>query len=365
MLRDTTSIRPFAALVISTVLILTLLLFYRIPTSLVIIPTTSPNEIQTPDEIQTPTEIQMPTERFIISFGDSYSRTGLKMNSTYTRTGTGIDDMERARQPRSRLLEGPSPKNPIGNPPLPGTTSSGGNNYVTYMATELNDTLTLAYNFARSAAVVDAGIIPTRLNTTFTFGHQIIHFNDTIGHRPDYAAWTAGNAVATIWFGMNDVPRSVLMNGNGSREQRLVASNRRMFELTEILYEIGVRNFVFIEVPPLELLPARQQAKLDPTSQKIEQFVYGKTLWNEELKKNTLLFQQSHSDARVAYVEVWDLFYRAFLHPWSLGARTSTCIDSYGKTCLWADPWHPGRKIHQLIGARIVERAWNMSPFST
>ncbi|KAI6773014.1 hypothetical protein HG530_003972 [Fusarium avenaceum] len=171
------------------------------------------------------------------------------MNSTYTRTGTGIDDMERARQPRSRLLEGPSPKNPIGNPPLPGTTSSGGNNYITYMATELNDTLTLAYNFARSAAVVDAGIIPTRLNTTFTFGHQIIHFNDTIGHRPDYAAWTAENAVATIWFGMNDVPRSVLMNGNGSREQRLVASNRRMFELTEILYEIGIRNFVFIEVP--------------------------------------------------------------------------------------------------------------------
>lgn len=301
------------------------------------------------------------------------------MNSTYTRTGTGIDDMERASQPRTRLLEGPSPKNPIGNPPLPGFTSSGGNNYITYMATELNDTLTLAYNFARSAAVVDAGIIPTRLNTTFTFGHQIIHFNDTIGHRPDYAAWTAENAVATIWFGMNDVPRSVLMQGNGSREQRLIASNRRMFELTEILYDIGVRNFVFIEVPrkyfltsfcvhvsdyylALELLPARQKAKLDPTSQKIEQFVYAKTLWNEELKKNTLLFQQTHNDAKVAHIEVWDLFYRAFLHPWTLGARNSTCIDSHSKSCvsyhhnssvplLTSNSYGP---IHGILGERYM-----------
>ncbi|WZH44174.1 uncharacterized protein QYS62_005192 [Fusarium acuminatum] len=274
--------------------------------------------------------------------------------------------MVRGSQPkRKKPLEGPSPKNPIGNPPLPGSTSSGGKNYITYMATELNDTLTLAYNFARSAAVVDAGIIPTRKNTTFTFGHQIIHFNDTIGHRPHYAAWTAENTVATIWFGLNDIPRNAYGRGHGGQDKRLEASNRRMFELTEILYDIGIRNFVFIEVPPLELLPARQKKKVDLTSQKIEQFIYAKTLWNEFLKQNTLLFQQEHYDAKVSYIEVWDLFYRAFLHPGSFGARNSTCIDPRGKRCLWADSWHPGRKIHKLIGARIAERAWGLVPFGT
>jgi hypothetical protein len=173
------------------------------------------------------------------------------MNSTYTRTGTQIDDMERTSQPkRKKPLEGPSAKNPIGNPRLPGTTSSGGKNYITYMATEFNTTLTLAYTFARSASVIDSGIVPTRKNTTFTFGHQIIHFNDTIGHRPHYAAWTAENAVVTIWFGMNDVTRNLGKNGHKSDEdKRLEAANRRMFELTEILYDIGIRNFVFIELP--------------------------------------------------------------------------------------------------------------------
>jgi hypothetical protein len=219
------------------------------------------------------------------------------------------------------------------------------------MATELNDTLTLAYNFARSGAVVDAGIIPTRKNTTFTFGHQIIHFNDTIGHRPHYAAWTAENTVATIWFGLNDIPRNAFKRGHGGQDKRLEAANRRMFELTEILYDIGIRNFVFIEVPrkyfpchrqvhvsdyqtALELLPARQKKKADLTSQKIEQFIYAKTLWNEFLKQNTLLFQQAHYDAKVTYIEVWDLFYRAFLHPKSLGVRNSTCIDPRGKRCV-------------------------------
>jgi hypothetical protein len=169
------------------------------------------------------------------------------MNSTYTRTGTQVEDMVRESQPkRKKPLEGPSAKNPIGNPPLPGSTSSGGNNYISYMATELNTTLTLAYNFARSGAVVDSGIIPTRKNTTFTFGHQIIHFNDTIGHRPHYAAWTAENTVVTIWFGLNDIPRSALVN---AQDKKLEAANRRMLELTEILYDIGIRNFVFIEVP--------------------------------------------------------------------------------------------------------------------
>ncbi|SPJ86892.1 uncharacterized protein FTOL_11917 [Fusarium torulosum] len=145
---------------------------------------------------------------------------------------------------------------------------------------------------------------------------------------------------------------------NDGQDKKLEAANRRIFELTEILYDIGIRNFVFIEVAPLELLPARQRKKVDLSSQKIEQFIYAKTLWNGFLKQNTLLFQQTHHDAKVTHVEVWDIFYQAFFHPQSLGAKNSTCIDPKGKTCLWADPWHPGREIHQLIGARIAEKVW-------
>ncbi|KAF4332073.1 cellulose-binding GDSL lipase acylhydrolase [Fusarium beomiforme] len=278
------------------------------------------------------------------------------MNSTYTKTGPQMDAMERIDRPNGKRVDGPRAENPIGNPKWPGITSSGGRNWAMYMATEFNTTLTLAYIFARSGSVVDAEIIPPRRNATFTFANQVIHFKDTIGHRPHYAAWTAKNIVATIWFGLNDL--SIAFNKDG-RDDLLEAANTRMFELSEILYDTGIRNFIFIEIPPMELFPSHQAKKLDDNNYKHERVSYAVNLWNSFLRKNTILFQQAHPDARVTYVEIWNLFYRAFLHPQSLGALNSTCVDPKGKNCLWADSGHPGEKIHQLVGERIAEKAWD------
>jgi hypothetical protein len=168
------------------------------------------------------------------------------MNSSYTITGPRIDDMIRGERPHGKLRDGPRAENPIGNPKFPGITSSGGKNWVMYMATDYNTTLTLAYIFARSGSVVDAEIIPPRTNSTHTFAHQIVHFNDTIGHRPHYAAWTSESIVATIWFGINDLARFV---NKGFQDGLLEAANHRIFELTKTLYNIGIRNFIFIEIP--------------------------------------------------------------------------------------------------------------------
>lgn len=96
--------------------------------------------------------------------------------------------------------------------------------------------------------------------------------------------------------------------------------------------------------------------------------------WNSLLRQNTIRFRKAHPDAKVACVEVWDIFYEAFLRPQSLGAPNSTCLDPSGKGCvshrhaelpsftdcfkLWSNTAHPGEKIHQLIGARVAEEAW-------
>lgn len=154
--------------------------------------------------------------------------------------------MQRTERPEGDRVDAPSALNPIGNPALPGNTSSGGYNWATYMTTEFNSTLTLAYIFARSASVVDAEIIPSRSKSSFSFAQQIVHFQDTIGHRPHYAAWTAKNIVATVWFGFNDLSVVSHKRGQGAV---LAAANRRIFELSQILYNTGIRNFVFIEIP--------------------------------------------------------------------------------------------------------------------
>ncbi|KAH7232367.1 uncharacterized protein BKA55DRAFT_581030 [Fusarium redolens] len=345
MSEEKMSLRPLttAAFIVVTFIILALPFIPGMPSLPTIIP------------MITPHHFQEPSERFIIAFGDSYSRSGFRMNYTYTRTGPQMDDMERTDRPNDKLLDCPRAENPIGNPQWPGKTSSGGQNWAMYMATEFNTTLTLAYIFARSGSVVDAEIIPPRRKSTFTFAHQIIHFKDSIGHRPHYAAWTAKNIVATIWFGLNDL--SIAFNKKG-RDDLLEAANQRMFELSEILYDTGIRSFIFIEIPPMELFPSHQAKKLHDNNYKHEKVSYAINLWNSLLRQNTALFRQAHPDAKVTYVEIWDLFYQAFLHPESLGARNSTCVDPNGKDCLWANPGHPGEKIHQLIGARIAEKAW-------
>ncbi|RGP63179.1 hypothetical protein FSPOR_8761 [Fusarium sporotrichioides] len=281
------------------------------------------------------------------------------MNWTYTKTGPEMDDMERSDRPNDGVLDGPSASNPIGNPRLPGITSSGGKNWVINMATEFNTTLTLAYIFARSGSTVDDKIIPPRLPERFTFGNQIIHFNDTIGHRPHYAAWTAKNTVATIWFGINDLALAYSREGLEGIDNRLEAANRRIFELTEILYNMGLRQFVFIEVPPVELYPGHQMKKCNE-DHKHEALLYAINLWNRALRENTIQFGQTHPDAKATYVDVWDIFYQGFFYPKSLAAINSTCIDPKGKECskLWADSGHAGRRIHQLVGARVAEKAW-------
>lgn len=170
------------------------------------------------------------------------------MNYTYTVTGHGIHDMDKKKRPDGETLPSPSSQNPIGNPAFPGKTSagSGATNWIGYMATEFNTTLTLAYVFARSGSVVDGAVIPPRLPERFSFAHQIGHFNDTIGHRPDYAAWTVKNTVATIWFGINDV---ALAYRRGGSMAKIPAATQSVFDLAEHLYEIGIRQFIFIEVP--------------------------------------------------------------------------------------------------------------------
>jgi len=52
------------------------------------------------------------------------------------------------------------------------------------------------------------------------------------------------------------------------------------------------------------------------------------------LRQGTTTFERKHPDARVEYVEVWDIFYQAFLDPETFGAPNATCTDPKGEKCV-------------------------------
>ena len=74
--------------------------------------------------------------------------------------------------------------------------------------------------------------------------------------------------------------------------------------------------------------------KFNEKNNYIERLQYSIRTWNQNLRKGTTTFEKRHPDASVGYVEVWDIFYQAFLDPASMGAPNSKCTDSKGVKCV-------------------------------
>ncbi|KAF5011695.1 hypothetical protein FDECE_2204 [Fusarium decemcellulare] len=268
--------------------------------------------------------------------GDSFSRSGFRYNRT------GIEP-----QP------GPTAENPIGNPKWPGITSSGGMNWIMYMVSEFNYTLSLAYIFARSGSVVDSEMITPHPSDAPSFVDQIGHFKGSMGDSPDYAAWDGENAVAAIWFGVNDVRVTFTEPNIIDLLEKVV---KRLFELTNDLYNLGFRKFIIIEVPPINLVPRLQKHRLGDDYEKL---LYSIERWNGFLRENFVAFKESHKDCKSVLLEISDIFWDAYLDPQSVGAPNSNCTDKKGVNCVWYDPLHPGKRVHELLAERAAEAAWS------
>jgi hypothetical protein len=83
----------------------------------------------------------------------------------------------------------PDEKNPIGNPPYPGRTTSGGANWVGYLTTEYNDSAILAYDYAQSGGVVQW--VEGQVNQLF-LPHA--------GQKPSYAPWSGEDSLFSMPF---------------------------------------------------------------------------------------------------------------------------------------------------------------------
>ena len=166
--------------------------------------------------------------------GDSYSSTGYDVNGAH-----------------------PSETNPLGNPPYPGDTYSGGPTWVKhlistlsikvgYLATEYNQSPILAYDYAVPGATVQG--LKWQVKEWF-LPHA--------AQKPTWAPWTSDNSLfcisslffvlrVVIWIGINDM-------GIGFDPQQQL---KMLFKAQNLVYDAGARNFVFFNVPPTDRSPA-------------------------------------------------------------------------------------------------------------
>ncbi|KAK4120634.1 carbohydrate esterase family 16 protein [Parathielavia appendiculata] len=267
--------------------------------------------------------------KYLISFGDSYSQTGFDINGNK-----------------------PSSSNPLGNPPLPGWTASGGLNWVGFLASQYNTSTLLAYNFAYGGATTNATIVPPYAPTVLSFIDQVAQFSGSIASKPSYAPW-GDNALFGVWIGVNDVGNTWWKSDYDQIVAQIMDS---YFGQLQILYNAGARNFVLLTVPPIHRTPAfiaqgNQQAVAAAIAK-----------YNAALSTRLAAFTTKNSGTTSKIVDTTVPFNTALDNPTAYGAPDATCYNEDGKSCLWFNDYHPGIEINRLV-AKAVADAWKDSYF--
>ncbi|KAL8937436.1 MAG: hypothetical protein Q9216_004424 [Gyalolechia sp. 2 TL-2023] len=266
----------------------------------------------------------------------------------------------------------PSSENPLGNPAYPGATSADGPNYVDFLTTTYNQSFVQTFNLGFGGATIDPSLIAS------PYGLIVQSFQQQVQEEflPTYASnsgvgWSGSNSLFTVFFGINDVILSYA-HRNSTLNFLLIKSYEN---LVHELYAAGARNFLFLNVPPIDRSPgmlARDKATQASMAGYIGEFnfrlillVYNfavhypdVTVWlfdtnwlfTRLLNNGPRSFMQTSS-----YVNVSD-YCTAYQH----GTPTLTYLDpSCGvpvNAYLWLNDLHPTYPVHNLIASQIVQQ---------
>lgn len=293
--------------------------------------------------------------------GDSYSQTGFDINGNK-----------------------PSAGNPIGNPDLPGWTAAGGLNWVGILASQLNVSTLLTYNFAYGGATTDSNLVEPYDPSVKSLVDQVAQFSSSIASHPSYAPWTASNTLVGVWIGVNDVGNTYYLSNVDDVINSVV---NRYFEQLQIIYDAGARDFVLLSVPrespgapsPCPIPYRPQTLCIQPADKTCEAIQYTPLMLQQSssardtettviAKYNQLVtsalakFTSANGGVTANIVDTTTPFMAAIKNPTAYGSPDATCYNADGRSCLWFNDYHPGYSINKLV-AQAVASAWEGSFF--
>jgi phospholipase/lecithinase/hemolysin len=136
---------------------------------------------------------------------------------------------------------------------------NSGPNYVGYLTTKYNASQVFTYNIASGGATVDAALAKPFLPTVHSLIDQVVgDFMPAYGVTPTSkrrAQWTGDDSLFLFFIGVNDVLNTYNAN-NASLVSKIFSEYP---DLVEKVYSSGARNFLFLDVPPLQKSPLSQK----------------------------------------------------------------------------------------------------------
>ncbi|KAM0247137.1 hypothetical protein ACHAP5_004216 [Fusarium lateritium] len=272
------------------------------------------------------------TKNFVV-FGDSYSTVGF--------------------WPGGQL---PSASNPIGNPSLPGQTTSAGLNWVGHVTSTLNTSLILTYDFAYSGATVDKKIVNSWAQ--YSFSDQVDLYKQYVAPKI-----SKDETLVAIWNGINDVGEAFWSKTNALVTECV----NRYFELVQTLVDDGFKNFVLLSIPGKPKYHKTTSVLLTYVSAYADQFpkMIGQPpadlarlradiiSYNKALKNKAAAFASSHPGVKLQIFDTKPSFDQVINNYASYGAKDDTCFGS--ANCLWADDYHASGAIHKLLAQNFAK----------
>ncbi|KAI4724250.1 hypothetical protein E4T49_08031 [Aureobasidium sp. EXF-10728] len=251
-----------------------------------------------------------------------------------------------------------------------GYTSSNGPNWIDYLTTTYNKSFIETVNLAFGGATVDSTLVAPYLPTVLSVKQQV---QDE--YLPLYAShfspvpWTSDDTLFTIFIGINDIGNSYATQ-NASLHPTIFAE---LSSLVDSLYTSGARNFLFLNVPPVDKSPLTQSA--GSAAQSLEAAAIAD--WNTRLSSLSTSLTRNHTDATSFVFDTNKLFSRVIEHPC---AYPQTCAyqnttafceayqngtpspTSFDPACgvsvdryLWLNSLHPTFRLHDAVAAQIVK----------
>ncbi|TGJ84307.1 hypothetical protein E0Z10_g4460 [Xylaria hypoxylon] len=265
---------------------------------------------------------QAAAAKYLLVFGDSYSTTNSWAGGT-----------------------APSASNPIGNPSFPGQTTSAGLNWVGQAIAKQNTSLIFAYDFAVTGATTDKEIVDTYAQ--YNFDDQVETLFSTYLSGSAVPWKSAADVLVAVWCGINDVGEP-FWDGISSPIDTILD---RYFGLLDTLYAKGLRNYVLFTVPPFDRAPAI----IYESATRVASLHSDIQTYNTKLATRLSKFKSAHTDVTAQIFDTTPTFKTILDNPTAYGAPDATCVNGNGKSCLWADTYHPGLVIHEYLAKALVK----------
>ncbi|KIO31415.1 carbohydrate esterase family 16 protein [Tulasnella calospora MUT 4182] len=262
------------------------------------------------------------SQRFWFSFGDSYTATGFDIGGTK-----------------------PNSANVFGNPAYPGNTACGTvTNWIDEMVVRYNESPIYAYNFAISGATIDNSIVPAFSTSIKSVTEQVGQFISNLGSKPSYAPWTSSTAIFSFFIGINDIGMTFCNSyTQGDRTDTLLTA---YFNQVQKLYDAGGRNFLFVNVPPVD----RSPLMISQSSASTEKNII--ISYNTKLASKIQAFKSAHSDVTTYLYDSWSKLTQILNSPQTYGLQDATSQGS-GSNVAWCNVYHVSPAVHHLFAQDI------------